>query len=146
VPIRKLVTAAAVVGACAAGVTVVASAQTQANGLPAYTDGYLTWPKLNRRPVTGGSPAHSGIKNVYASKRRAGKTFPNGTVIVKTIAAPGSRGLPRQVAVMRKLSGKWQWAEYARGNSRYTKLALPTSVCTGCHVGARSSDWVFTKS
>jgi hypothetical protein len=127
-----------------AAIAVVAAAQTS-NGLPAYTKGYAKWPKLNARPVTGGSSAHSGVKNTYASKARAGKTFPNGTVIVKSVASRGAKGPPDQVAVMCKVKGKWQWAEFTRSGSRYSKLAVPTSVCTGCHVGAKARDWVFTK-
>jgi len=42
---------------------------------------------------------------VYASKPRGGrKVFPNGTVIVKSVAEPGVRGTPKQVAVMRKVN------------------------------------------
>ena len=124
-------------------VAVVAAAQTS-NGLPAYTKGYTTWPKLNRKPVTGGSPAHSGVKNTYASRPRSGRAFPNGTVIVKTIARPGAAGRPFQVAVMRKVKGTWRWAEYQLSGARYERLGVPTSVCTSCHVGAKARDWVFT--
>jgi hypothetical protein len=46
---------------------------------------------------------------------------------------------------MQKRDGRWQWAEYALSGSRYARLSIPTSVCTGCHVGARSRDWVFTR-
>jgi hypothetical protein len=130
-------------GLAGAAVT-VALAQT-GNGLPAYTKGFATWTKLNRRPVTGGSAAHAGVKNVYASRPRAGKAFPNGTVIVKTVAEPGARGPAAQVAVMRKRDGRWQWAEYRLAGARYANLRIPASVCTGCHVGARSRDWVFTR-
>ena len=73
---------------------VVATATTTKNGLPAYTDGYAGWTKLNRKPVTTPG-AHNGVKNVYASRARGGnKQFPNDTVIVKSIAEPGARGLP----------------------------------------------------
>jgi hypothetical protein len=130
-------------GLAGAAVT-VALAQT-GNGLPAYTKGFATWTKLNRRPVAGGSAAHAGVKNVYASRPRAGKAFPNGTVIVKTVAEPGARGPAAQVAVMRKRDGRWQWVEYRLAGARYANLRVPASVCTGCHVGARSRDWVFTR-
>ena len=55
-------------------------------------------------------------------------------MIVKTIAAPGRAGLPRQVAVMRKLSGKWRWAEYALWQLSLHEARPAGSVCTGCHV------------
>jgi hypothetical protein len=136
-----------VVALCAAvsAVTVVmASAETSANGLPAYTNGYLDWKKINRKPITGGSSAHSGTKNVYASTRKAGQRYPNGTVIVKTIARPGDRkARPSQVAVMRKVDGRWRFVEYERSGSSYTVLAQG-QLCVSCHVQARSSDYVFT--
>lgn len=128
----------------AGAIAVVAAAQSTANGLPSYTNGYTTWKKLNRKPVTGGSPAHSGSKNVYASKPRAGKLFPNGTVIVKAVATPGVKGLPTQVAVMRKVKSRWRWTEYSLSGSRYASLTFPDAVCTGCHMAVKSRDWVYT--
>ena len=60
--------------ATAASVAVVALASTSANGLPSYTNGYAKWPKISRKPFTRCGPpcAHSGVKNVYASKRKVG--------------------------------------------------------------------------
>jgi hypothetical protein len=142
---RAKVIAVVAVVAFAAAIAVVAAAKTTANGLPAYTNGYLKWSKLNRKPVTGGSAAHSGTKNVYASRKRVGKRFPNGTVIVKTIARPGDKpALASQVAVMRKANGRWRFVEYELSGSRYTVLAQGR-LCVSCHVQAKSSDYVFTK-
>jgi Cytochrome P460 len=139
--VLALVTIAAV--ACSA--VVVAIASTNASGLPAYTKGYQSWPKLNRKPIKGGSPAHSGVKNVYASKNRVRSKFPNGTVVVKSIAKPGDRpSTPTQVAVMRKLKGKWRYVEYELAGSRYSALALPQTLCSGCHMQAKATDYVFT--
>jgi hypothetical protein len=144
---RAKVAACVVALGVSGAIAVVAAGQAGTNGLPAYTKGYQAWPKLNRAPVTGGSPAHAGVKNTFASKARTrqAKRFPNGTVIVKSIAEPGAKGLPALVAVMRKVNGKWQWAEYSLSGKRYSKLSIPTSVCTGCHVGAKANDWVFTR-
>jgi hypothetical protein len=128
----------------AGAVAVVAAASTTANGLPAYTNGYTGWKKLNRKPITGGASAHTGVKNVYTSKPRGSKRFPEGTVIVKTIATPGAKGLPAQVAVMRKVNGKWRWVEYLLSGRRYSVLAQG-QLCISCHMAARSRDWVFTK-
>ena len=90
--LAALVVAAGLAGAIA----VVAAANSTANGLPAYTNGYTGWKKLNKKPITGGSSAHFGVKNVYASKpRAASRKFPNGTVIVKTIADTGRQGAAR---------------------------------------------------
>ena len=142
---RTRLVAVSLAASLAAVVTVVAAAETSVNGLPSYTNGYLQWPKLNRKPVTGGSPAHSGTKNVYTSKRKAGKRYPSGTVIVKTIAQRGdARTRPSQVAVMRKVNGRWRFVEYELSGSRYTVLAQG-QLCVSCHVQAKASDYVFTK-
>jgi hypothetical protein len=142
---RRRIVALVVVVAFAASAVVVAIASSTANGLPSYTNGYQKWPKLNRKPVKGGSPAHGGVKNVYASKKRLGSRFPNGTVVVKSIAKPGDRpGLPTQVAVMRKQNGKWRYVEYELSGNRYGVLAQG-ALCSGCHVQAKATDYVFTR-
>lgn len=142
VRVRALVLAIALLAATAAAT--IAWAHSARNGLPAYTDGYAKWPKLNRKPITAPG-AHSGIKNVFASKRRVGTRFPNGTVVVKTIRAPG-RSWVHQVAVMRKLDGRWRYVEYERptATSRYAVLAQG-ALCQGCHLQARARDYVFTR-
>ena len=124
-------------------VAVVAAARSSSNGLPAYTNGYAKWPKINKKPFSTPG-AHSGVKNVYRSKSKVGKSHPDGTVIVKSIAGPGAKGLPGQVAVMRKVNGKWQWVEYTRSGATYGVLAKG-GLCTSCHMQAKANDWVFTK-
>ncbi len=136
------------VTALASSVVVVASARTTANGLPSYTDGWQKWPRINKTPFRDTGPlssAHSGVKNVYASKRKAGSKYPNGTVIVKTIVKPGTKYVG-QFAVMRKVNGRWRFIEYERSGARerYSLLAQG-SLCTSCHVMAKSNDYVFTK-
>ncbi len=133
--------------ATTAAVTVVALASTSAAGLPSYTNGYAKWPRINKKPFTSTGPlstAHSGLKNVYASKTKVGARYPNGTVIVKTIRGTGDKGLPDQVAVMRKLNGGWRFVEYELSGSRYTVLAQG-QLCQSCHARARANDYVFTK-
>lgn len=145
--VRARVVAVVVIVAFAASAVVVAVASTQANGLPSYTNGYQEWPKLNRKPFTKCGPpcAHSGVKNVYTSKRKVGKKYPNGTVIVKSIKQGGDKpALPSQVAVMRKVKGRWQFVEYMLSGSRYSVLGKG-QFCTNCHVMAKSNDYVFTK-
>jgi hypothetical protein len=129
-------------------VVVVAGARTTANGLPSYTNGWQKWPRVNQKPFRDKGPlssAHSGLKNVYASKRKVGSKYPNGTVIVKTIVKPGTKYVG-QFAVMRKLKGRWRFVEYERSSAsaRYTLLAQG-QLCQSCHVMARSTDYVFTK-
>ena len=133
--------------ATAASVSVAALASTSATGLPAYTNGYVSWPKINRRPFTKCGPpcAHSGLKNVYASRRKAGSKYPNGTVVVKSVAQPGDKAmLPSQVAVMRKAAGTWRYVEYGLSGSRYSVIGQG-SFCQSCHARARANDYVFTK-
>jgi hypothetical protein len=132
--------------AVAAAVVVVAAAQTSANGLPTYTNGYKQWTKINRKPITTNRlGAHSGVKNVYASRKRVGSKYPNGTVVVKTIVTRGTKYVG-QFAVMRKLNGRWRFVEYSRtsARARFTVLAQG-QLCVSCHVQAKSNDYVFTK-
>lgn len=144
----RVVALAALALALAAGAALAGAAR---NGLPAYVDGYQQWPRLNAKPIKGGSAAHQGTKQVYASKRKVGKRYPYGTVIVKTGVRPGQRYV-YLVAVMRKVRGAsranndWQMIEYTRpsARARFTELARG-SVCYSCHVGARSNDYVFTR-
>jgi hypothetical protein len=143
----KIIAVTAIV-AVAVAAAVVAAAETTANGLPSSTNGWQNWPKLNRKPFRSTGPlssAHTGLKNVYASKRKVGSTFPNGTVIVKTIVKPGTSYVG-QFAVMRKVNGKWAFIEYERSSAkaRYTLLAKG-QLCLSCHVMAKSNDYVFTK-
>jgi hypothetical protein len=145
---RAKLVAIVAAAALAAAAVVVAAAETMANGLPSYTNGYLTWPKLNAKPTRGtplGRSAHDGIKNVYASKRKVGSKYPNGTVIVKTIVQSGTKYVG-QVAVMRKVNGRWRFVEYTRTGpkARYTVLAQG-QLCVSCHMQAKSNDYVFTK-
>lgn len=130
-----------------ASVGVVALAGTSANGLPKYTNGYAKWPRINKKPFTSTGPlssAHTGVKNVYASKKQVRKRYPNGTVIVKTIQPKGRKGKPFQVAVMRKVRGNWRYIEYELSGKRYGVLAQG-QLCQSCHMQARANDYVFTK-
>lgn len=145
---RVKVLTVVVIVAVASSVAVVASAQTLKNGLPAYTKGYQKWPKLNRKPFRSTGPlssAHTGLKNVYASKRKKGKRFPNGTVIVKTIVKPGTKFVG-QFAVMRKVKGRWRYIEWERSSPRQRYRVLAQGqLCQSCHMAARANDYVFTK-
>ena len=84
----------AVVAAIATGaslaVVALALASSSANGLPSYMNGYAKWPRINRKPFTKCGPpcAHSGLKNVYTSKKKVGPTYPNGTCLLYTSPSP----------------------------------------------------------
>jgi hypothetical protein len=120
------------------------------DGLPRYVNGYAKWPKLNRAPIRGGSAAHQGTKNVYASKRRRGARFPVGTIVVKTATPPGKKWLSL-VATMRRIKGTanggWRWEEFTRTSPsrRFTRVGFPESGCAACHAQAKARDYVFTR-
>jgi Cytochrome P460 len=147
VRIRILAVVAAIATGASLAVVALALASSSANGLPSYTSGYAKWPRINRKPFTKCGPpcAHSGVKNVYTSKKKVGSKYPNGTVVVKTVAQAGDKaGLPGQVAVMRKLAGKWRYVEFGLSGSRYSVIGQG-SFCQSCHTQARANDYVFTK-
>lgn len=141
---------AAAVGLLVTAAGAAAPAEQAANGLPAYINGYAKWPKLNATPIRGGSSAHQGVKNVYASKRKVGRRYPVGTIVVKTARPSGKQWLSL-VATMRRITGTtnggWRWEEFTRTSStaRFTKVAFPASGCAACHVQAKANDYVFTK-
>ncbi len=144
---RTAVCLAALIALAVAG---SAGARTDANGIPSYVDGYAKWPKLNAKPIRGGSPAHQGTKQVYASKRKTGTNYPLGTIVVKTATPPGKQWLSL-VATMRKIrgttNGGWRWEEFTRSSptARFTKIAFPESGCAACHMQAKANDYVFTR-
>jgi hypothetical protein len=134
--------------------TVAQPAQTLP-GIPKDVSGFQHWTKMNFRPLPArGGEAHHGVKNVYVNRKRAvlvrdGKQrfpYPKGTIVVKTASTDGVVTL---VAIARKQkagNGGWKWAEYTRSSprARFSFLASGT-VCTGCHVGAKRTDWIFTR-
>ena len=128
----------------------VAVGQARKDGLPAYVTGYASWQKVNATPIRGGSAAHQGVKNVYASRRTSGRRYPVGTIVVKTATPPGKRWLSL-VATMRRLqsgaNGRWRWEEFTRTapSARFTKVGFPESGCAACHAQAKSNDYVFTR-
>jgi hypothetical protein len=121
-----------------------------APGLPAYVDGYAAWPKLNAKPIQGGSAAHQGTKNVYTSRRKTGARYPVGTIVVKSANPRGKKWLSL-VATMRKIkstkNGGWRWEEFTRSSpsARFRKVSFPESSCAACHAQAKKNDYVFTR-
>jgi Cytochrome P460 len=148
--VRSARTVALLVALLALVVAGGAVARSDANGIPAYVNGYAKWPKLNAKPIRGGSGAHQGIKNVYASKRKTGARYPLGAIVVKTATPAGKQWLSL-VATMRKVRGNvnggWRWEEFTRSSptARFTKVGFPESGCAACHMQAKSNDYVFTR-
>ena len=157
-----------IVGAIAAAAAVVVSVAAPApervearalTGLPAYTAGFESWLRLNRRPIPPrASDPHFGSKNVYVSLSRRQLTrggrqrypYPYGSIVVKSAKRPG-QSFVSLVAVMRKIRGTnrahndWAMIEYTRGSARgrFERIASG-ATCTSCHVQARRRDYVFT--
>lgn len=143
----RAIAVTAVAALLAAG---VAGAQARKDGLPTYVTGYASWTKLNAKPIRGGSGAHQGVKNVYASKPKVGRRYPLGTIVVKTATPVGKRWLSL-VATMRRVrgttNGGWRWEEFTRTSAaaRFTKVGFPESGCAACHSQAKTNDYVFTR-
>jgi hypothetical protein len=141
---------AAAAAAVAVGAALAQSGAKPLPGLPAYTAGYKGWHKLNRVPLPQRpSDAHPGTKNVFVSRRARSGRYPLGTVVVKEVFRKGQR-FPYVIAVMRKTTARahngWQMIEWSRGSagSRFSLLAQG-AICYGCHVGAKRTDYVFTR-
>jgi Cytochrome P460 len=123
-------------------------------GLPRLTAGYDAWLKLNRKPIPprASGDAHSGTKNVYASKPPRDGRFPYGTVLVKEAVRPGKDFLGL-IAVMRKERGAdpdhndWRFVEFTR-EQRGAPFSETASgaICWTCHMGAAKTDyvWIYT--
>jgi hypothetical protein len=120
-------------------------------GIPGYAQNYKRWTKLNAKPIPPrANDPHRSTKNVYASKlrRRGTSRYPVGTVIVKE---GRNRGFVSLIAVMRKVKATgpnngWvmiEWTQQSAG-ARFSELARG-QVCYSCHVGAKKTDYVFTK-
>lgn len=117
--------------------------------VPGYEDRCV---RMNARPlpVYDGDP-HEGVKNVYACDVAPGsvesnvRPFPDGTLIVKE-STRQDQSFPWLIALARKQDGVWRWDEYTRNfaDEEFRHNLAPASVCTGCHVRARSLDWIFT--
>jgi hypothetical protein len=143
--------AAALIALAIAGVGGVAAATAPGDGLPAYVKGYERWQRLNAKPIpVRGSDPHPSVKDVYASRKRTGKRFPVGTVVVKIGHQPG-RKWTSLVATMRRISaarnGGWRWEEFTRSSptERFAKVGFPESGCAACHAQAKARDSVFTR-
>lgn len=147
----RLVAALLAASFAVAGTAAAVAATAGKDGLPAYVAGYQQWQRINKKPIVGGSSAHTGTKNVYTSRRKSGARFPAGTIIVKAGSHPGRKWI-YLIAVMRKVKGSnpaandWQMVEYTRSSptGRFSKLA-EGQLCLSCHVLAQSNDYVYTR-
>jgi cytochrome P460 len=121
-------------------------------GIPGFAAGYRGWVRLNDHPIPPrDADPHNGTKNVFVSRRvGADALFPAGTIVVKEAVRPGADFIGL-IATMRKRPGAdpehndWVFVEYTRATpgARFTETASG-QICWTCHMGAQSTDYVFT--
>lgn len=120
--------------------------------LPDDVVGYETCVRMNEAPIPAyDDDPHEGMKNVYACNvdeehlRANARPFPDGALIVKEATRDGESS-PWLVAVARKEGDAWRWDEYTRNfaDETFRHNLAGEDVCTGCHVAARTADWIFT--
>jgi Cytochrome P460 len=115
------------------------------NGLPKNIVGFEKWTKVAKNLDTGGP--HAGetkivFANVVAAKAWKGKSaLPLGSLVVKTA---GSVSSPSFVAIMKKTSKGWDYAEYMPSSGKYSLIGSGAS-CSGCHVNAKAKDYLFSR-
>ena len=141
----------AIVGviAFASAVVVVASARTTANGLPSYTDGWQTVAPDQHEAVHQHGPA---LERPLGRQERL-REQAQGRLEVPERHRDREDDRQARHEVRRASSrrcersnGRWRFIEYERSSAaaRYSLLAQG-SLCQGCHVMAKSNDFVFTK-
>lgn len=126
-----------------------------APGLPDAIDNYWSWTRLNlERVLDNPSGAHPQPKDVYVSLAgsdlldAAGTLrlpFPDGTRIVKERSDPEALQVDR-IYLMEKIDGSWSYSFFDRqpdGSFSGQQLGSD-NFCSGCHLGASDSDYVFT--
>ncbi len=123
--------------------------------------GYRSWQRLAQPPredLRNLGSAHGGqIRSIWVNRSRAalsrgGKQrfpYPVGSIVVKQLGRNDNETI---IAIMRKIDESrdlgWSWVEYKRPatESDFERVSAPTSVCTGCHASAATSqktDGVF---
>lgn len=126
-----------------------------APGLPEAIDGYWSWTRLNiDRVFDNPSGAHPQPKDIYISLAGSDLLsadgtmrlpFPDGTRIVKERGDPEALRVDR-VYLMEKVDGAWNYSFYdlqADGGFSGQQLGSD-NFCSGCHLGAADTDFVFT--
>lgn len=130
------------------------SAETQA--VWADIEGYASWPKFPENEEPKKSAAHENMlvvtyynDAVGAAMESGELPLPDGSILVKDHFAKA--GEPTMaLTIMAKRGGNWYWVK-ARPDGKV--FAGPdgqglegtgVAMCTGCHDGAKSNDYVYT--
>ncbi len=115
------------------------------NGLPKNIVGFEKWKVVAQKLDTGGPHAGENkivFANAVGAKNWKGKNaLPVGSLIVKSA---GSVSSPTFVAIMKKTSKGWDYAEYMPTNGKYSLIGSGTS-CSGCHENAKANDYLFSR-
>jgi Cytochrome P460 len=116
------------------------------SGLPKNIVGFEKWKVVAKNLDTGGPHAGKNkivFANAAGAKMWKGKTaLPVGSLVVKTA---GSVSSPSFVAIMKKTSKGWDYAEYTPSNGKYSLIGSGAS-CSGCHENAKANDYLFTRT
>jgi hypothetical protein len=114
-------------------------------GLPKEITGFEKWTKVAQNLVTDGP--HAGqdkvvFANPGAAKAWKGKSaLPVGSLVVKTA---GRFSSPSFVAVMKKTSKGWDYAEYTPTAGKYNLIGSG-AFCSSCHENAKAKDYLFSR-
>ena len=132
-------------------------------------EGYTSWTKVNRQPITGDTTgalgsAHQGergFREVYindvgkgVSSGGASYPYPQGTVVVKESYKRGSSGGKGDLAALTVMvkreagydpeNGDWEYAMATPAMKIQAQGKL--GMCINCHAAAFDDDYVFTHS
>jgi Cytochrome P460 len=115
------------------------------SGLPKNIVGFEKWEVVAQNLDTGGPHAGENkivFANVKAAKVWRGKNpLPVGSLVVKTAGGVSS---PSFVAVMKKTTKGWDYAEYTPNKGKYSLIGSGAS-CSGCHEDAKANDYLFSR-
>ncbi len=118
-------------------------------------DDFTAWTQLNADSITATIPGHgSGVRNIFINDTGTGVTatrsaartiwdYPEGTVIVKTVAAPGASQSPSETTILLGMvknadhpdnQGGWIWL--TRNPRTGEEMIFDSEYCVTCHVDA----------
>lgn len=127
--------------------------------------GYTSWTKMNKQPITGDTTgvlgsAHEGargFREVFISdagkNAASGGPYPQGTLILKESYKRGSSGGKGDLASLTMMTKREAGYDPENGDWEYL-MATPAlkiqaqgklGMCINCHAAAFDSDYVFTK-
>lgn len=134
-------------------------------------ESYTSWALMGTWVVAGKDGGTAGIHTVYTQPetirayRETGE-FPDGAVLVKELrktetgkmttgTASWAAEIDGWFVMVKDLQGRhpdsglwgdgWGWAFFEASNPRQTTTQSYSGECIGCHIPAKSTDWVYIK-